>query len=58
MKAIWPVLAYWAIGIVVVVVADKTGLAGHQSNPVIFWIGAFLRAWLWPWFLFSALTGL
>ena len=45
------VAGYWAIGIATVIVADQAGMT-NQSSPITYWIGAALRAWLWPAFWF------
>lgn len=42
---------YYGLGLATVFLADAMGLV-HQSNPVIYFIGALLRAWLWPWYWF------
>lgn len=52
LKSYVPIAAYWLIGIATVIVADRAGMV-HQSNPVYYWLGAFLRAWLWPMFWFD-----
>lgn len=46
-----PVAAYWIVGIITVLWADRAGMV-HQSSDAAYYVGAFLRAWLWPAFWF------
>lgn len=51
LQVIGAIALYWGIGIVTVIIAEGTGMV-NQSNPIVHYLGMFLRAWLWPAFWF------